>query len=162
MEVCFGLCYTSVNIGQAYPSSPVIIEPGQHQATSGDHFLNRDPGNGSDVITYEFRFFQLDGTGHEIGNSLTMYYQYDPLLAVEDHNPLDFTLDNTVSNGVLKVENGEPLQMALYDLQGKLVKNIDLAVGHNQIQVSDLAAQLYVVRFTNELGQAQTKKIIVR
>ncbi len=161
MEVCFGLCYTSVNIGQSYPSSPVIIEPGQHQATTGDHFVNRDGVNGTDVITYEFRFYQLDDSGHEIGNSLTMYYEYDRLLGVKETNKLDLVLYSKVVGDQLTIKNGEPLEMAIYNLQGRLVKNTELPVGQNEIQISDLAAQMYLLRFTNEAGAQQTEKIVV-
>ena len=162
MEICFGLCYTSVNIGQTYPSTPVIIAPGEHQATTGDHFLNRDEGNGTDVITYEFRFYQLDDSGHETGESLTVYYVYDATLAVNEASKLDMNLYPTVADNQLTIENGEPLEMGIYNLQGKLVKHAELPVGQNEIQVSDLAAQMYLVRFTNELGAVEPEKIVVR
>ncbi|HET8837432.1 MAG TPA: T9SS type A sorting domain-containing protein [Flavobacteriaceae bacterium] len=162
MELCFGLCYTTLNIGQSYPSSPVIIQPGQHQDTTGDHFLNRDAGNGTDVITYEFRFYQLDDTGHEVGNSLTMYYQYDPLLAIDNVNKLDFTLFSTIVSDNLKIDNDQPLAVNIYNLEGKLVKSEQLSAGQNEIQVSDLAAQLYLFQFTDETGAQQIEKIVVQ
>src|SRR5210317_2060509 len=51
MELCYGLCYTGITIGNSYPPNIEYVEiaPGG-QTGPGNHLYNADPGNGTDVI----------------------------------------------------------------------------------------------------------------
>ena len=61
MELCFGNCYNGIALNQSYPSnSSVTIAPNDTQASSGDHFFNEDPGDGSTPVEYTFRFYMVD------------------------------------------------------------------------------------------------------
>lgn len=163
MELCFGLCYTGITVGHSYPGNQtgITIVPGQHQDSTGDHFLNTDPGNGSEVLDYVFNFYQVDDSGHPIGASLTMTYRYDPNLGVDEVSKLNVTMYPKVVKNFLTIEAEESLEMNVYNLQGRLVKSEALSVGENQVEMSDLASQIYLVRFTNESGEFQTSKVIV-
>lgn len=162
MEVCFGDCYSHIVIGESYPFGYSIqIPANSHQGTDGDHFLNRHVGNGTDIQDYVFRFHQVDGVGNEIGTPLTMTYRYDPLLAASDFNKLDVSVYPTVTEGKLTVDTDETLELSIYDLQGRLVSTSEMTVGKNEIDMSNVASQMYLLHFKNEQGQSQITKIIV-
>lgn len=165
MEFCITpTCYFDVAAGEFYPHDPyppVPIQPGG-QSNGNEHFMNKDSGNGTDVIDYVFRFYQVNDFGIQIGTSLTMTYRYDPLLSAEEMNKLDITVYPTLVQDILTIETGETLNMAIYDLQGRLVKNAELSIGQHQIELSNLSGQMYLVRFENELGASQVTKVIVQ
>lgn len=162
MELCFGECYTSIVIGESYPVGLDVVIPPGGQTGLGNHFYNADPGNGTDMLDYVFRFFQVDSAGNEIGTSLTMTYRYDPLLAVSEFEMLDVSINATVVSNELVVTVLEEVRMAVYDIQGKLVYSQKLDIGEQQIDISNLRSQMYIVKFMDDLGRSQASKIIVR
>lgn len=62
----------------------------------------------------------------------------------------------------LTVESNENLTAEFYDLLGRKAKHVNITSGEIKINVSDLAPQLYLIRFTNDSGQQTTKKIVVK
>jgi hypothetical protein len=82
MELCFGECYFGVTTGTSYPTSPstpnVNIEPGQTQASSGDHFFNMDSGDGNTAVEYTFKFYLADENGDQDGTAFRLNYRYLP------------------------------------------------------------------------------------
>ena len=82
MELCFGECYFGVTTGTSYPTSPstpnVNIEPGQTQASSGDHFFNMDSGDGNTAVEYSFKFYLADENGDQDGTAFRLNYRYLP------------------------------------------------------------------------------------
>ena len=82
MELCFGECYFGVTAGTSYPTSPsspnVNIEPGQTQASSGDHFFNMDSGDGNTAVEYTFKFYLADENGNQDGTAFRLNYRYLP------------------------------------------------------------------------------------
>lgn len=165
MQFCITpTCYFDVVAGEFYPHDPyppVPIQPGE-QSNGNEHFMNFDTGNGTDVIDYVFRFYQVNDFGIQIGTSLTMTYRYDPLLSAEEMNKLDIAVYPTLVQDILTVKTPEALKMSIYDLQGRRLKSTELAVGQNQIELSNLSSQMYLVRFENELGESQITKVIVQ
>ena len=163
MELCFGLCYTGITIGNSYPPNNEFVEiaPGE-QTGPGNHLVNSEPGNGTDAVEYVFRYYQVDATGNnEIGTSLTITYRYDPLLGVGDFNKLNVAISSTIINNELIVEADEDLEMVMYDLQGRLVKTQKLNIGRQSINTSDLSSQIYIVQFKNNQGFTDIVKVIV-
>ena len=79
---CWGVCLPGVVEGQIYPEGDevIAINPGETQTSTGDHFQNINPGDGSTVMDFKFRFFQTDIDGVEIpeADDLTITYRYDP------------------------------------------------------------------------------------
>jgi hypothetical protein len=162
MELCFGECYTGIAVGLSYPTDPLSVEilPGE-QTMAGNHLFNSDPGNGSDVILYTFRYFQIDMAGNEIGDPLTVIYRYDPLLGVNS-NELNVNLFSTVIKDELVLNVEEELDLMVYDLQGRVVKSQRLEIGTQQINMSDLSPQMYLMHFQNNRGVSYTAKVIVK
>lgn len=161
MELCFGECYTGIIIGASYPTDPLSIEilPGG-QTLPGNHIFNADPGNGVDIIDYTFRYYQIDMAGNEIGDPLTLIYRYNPLLGV-DTNQLNVNLFATSITDELVLTVDEELELMVYDLQGRVVKSLKLEMGIQQINMSDLSSQVYLLHFQNKRGVSYTAKVIV-
>ncbi|MFT5103226.1 MAG: hypothetical protein ACI86C_000878 [Candidatus Latescibacterota bacterium] len=161
-ELCYGLCYTGISVGQFYPggSDFVAIDAGMTTGP-GNHFYNYALGSGEEVLQYVFRFFETDGAGNDIGNSLTFTYVYNPLLGVNE-NTLDIALSSTVIDGSLTVNLQEDIALAIYDLNGRIVQNFNLEVGQQTINMSNLSAQMYLLHFTNNKGISQVTKVLVK
>jgi len=161
MEICFDLCYTGIVIGQVFPpgNSTVNIAPGG-ETGSGNHLLNTY--DGSDIIEYVFKFYQVDGTGNEIGDAVRVTYIYNPTLGVGDHSELDVTIASTIISNEMIVKTIEELDMVVYNLQGKIVKSQKLEIGQQTVNMSGLSSQMYIVKFANNNGATKTTKIIVK
>jgi len=161
-ELCFGLCYTGIEIGQSYPPNAdyVGLAPGE-QTLEGNHMANADPGNGTDILDYVFRFYQIDNNGDEIGEDLTVTYRYNPTLGLGDVNQLNVGVFSNPNSKVFTVEVEEDMVMKVYDLQGRLMKSERINIGRQQINMSDLSTQMYVLYFENNRGVSHTEKIIV-
>lgn len=165
MQFCITpTCYYEVSEGVSYPHDPyppVPIATGG-QSNGGEHFMNFDTGNGTEVIDYVFKFYQVNSAGFEIGTPLTFTYRYDPSLGTEAMEKIVVSVYPTTVEDMMTVNSDEALKMNVYNLLGSLVKSTELPRGENQINMSDLSSQVYLVRFENEMGAVQTKKIIVR
>lgn len=161
MQVCFGLCYDPVSIGSVYPpgNDVVTIQPGQNQGIDEDKFWNFNDGGGNPV-EYTFRFFQVDGSGNQIGEDLTFKYLYDESLSVASNNVVNAKIVSTIVSSNLTINALENTQLKIYDVLGRVVLNKNLSVGLNNINVSSLPAQLYIVQLTNNSGLSQAVKII--
>lgn len=161
MQLCFGLCYDPVAVGDIYPpgSEVVTIQPEQNQGTDGDKFLNYNDGGGN-IIDYVFRFFQVDAGGNEIGDDLTFTYRYDPILGVNDSNQVKANITSTVVRDVITIEAIEEASVVIYDIRGRAVSNQKLIIGTNTINVANLPSQVYLVQMTNDKGASQAVKIV--
>ena len=160
-EICFGLCYTGITIGQTFPPNANFIEvlPGE-QTPEGNHLANAEAGDGVNPVEYVFRFYQVDVNGDETGDDLTLTYKYDPLLGVND-NELNVNVFLNSRTNQVTIEVAEELEMKVYNLQGRLMKSEKLNVGRQQINMSDLSAQMYILHFTNNSGLSHTEKVVV-
>ena len=163
MQICFGECYTGTSPGTSYPiGDVVVIQPGQSQTSIGDHFYNSDPGNGTDAITYEFRFDQVDQGGNEIGDDLTLFYVYDPLLSTGDVTALEASVYPTVTTSDVTVEVKEDVAIAVYDVQGRLVKQINMEAGRQTLSLADLRSNIYLLQMQDDNGRTKTVKVMKR
>jgi len=163
MQVCFGLCYDPVLLNFPYPpgNDVVIIQPGEHQTSSGDKFWNYNDGGGS-IIDYNFRFFQVDENGVETGDELNFTYRYDPNLGVNDNNIVNAQIASTMVKDLLVVDANEATKLQIFDIQGRAVLTQELSAGINNINVANLPSQLYLVQMSNDRGAKQTTKIVKR
>lgn len=163
MQLCFGLCYDPIIEGQFYPQGGgvITIQPGENQNTDGDKFLNYNDGGGN-LIDYNFRFFQVDGGGNEIGDDLSFTYRYDPNLSIADQNLVNAKIASTDVRDVLVVEALEATQLRIFDIQGRLVVSVQLNAGNNTVNVAHLPSQMYLVEMSNDRGANQVTKIVKR
>ena len=166
MELCFGECYVGITLNQSYPSNSfVTIAPNDTQASSGDHFFNEDPGDGSTPVEYTFRFYMVDGDGNEVVSipelftELSVGYYYSSTLSVDDFDQINATLSH--SNGVLKIHSEKQYQLNIYDVRGSLIIEKDIQIGDNYINSSIMPNHLYLLNFREENGTSIFKKIIL-
>lgn len=166
-QLCYGEeCYWEIVIdGYVPPVSTygVTIESGE-TTQMGNHFYNNDTGNGVDNVDFTFAFLQLDGPNSfgEIGDRLTFTYRYNPLLSVNDVNPVNLSLHATVVSDRLVMDVNEPVSAIIYDIQGRLINQVRLDVGQQEINVSNLSSQTYIIQFKNDHGAVKTSKFVVR
>lgn len=162
-ELCFGNeCLSFVEAGEVYPSIPVILGPNGINGNF-DHLLNTNAGSGTFPKDYVFRFYQIDGSGAEFSNSITMTYRYDATLSTNDIQQLETSgviVKSTFVENELTLDVLTPSQMALFDMTGKLVNQTKLAYGIQTVDVSNLSNGVYVLKFTSAEGKVTTQKII--
>ena len=164
LTLCFDLCYYGVTVGNSYPlTGPVAIAPSSTSAPHGNHFLNEGFGDdATNPITYELKFYEVDAGGNEIGTPITLFYRFNPTLALNDYDQVNFELypNVTTTNFTLKVE--ENVHIKIYSIQGKLVQENNATIGNNTIDVSKLTSQLYFVEITNQDGKKSVTKLIIK
>ena len=162
-ELCFGNeCLSSVEQGETYPSTPVVLAPNGVNGNF-DHLLNTTAGSGIYPKDYTFRFYQINGNGVEVSNSITMTYRFDPNLSVDDVYQLENSgviVKSTLIKNELLLDVLNKSQMTIYDINGKLVNATKLAYGMQAIDVSNLSSGVFILKFTSEGGNVTTKKII--
>ena len=166
MELCFGNCYNGIALNQSYPSNTfVTIAPNETQASSGDHFFNQDPGDGSTPVEYAFRFYMVDQDGNEVVSiaELITYthvgYYYSSTLNIDDLNQIEGTISH--SNGRLKIHSEKQYQLNIYDVRGSLILEKEIEIGDNYINSSMISNHLYLLNFIEENGNLISKKIIL-
>lgn len=163
MQVCFGLCYDPIMVGFPYPpgNEVVTIQPGEHQTSEGDKIWNYNDGGGNS-IDYNFRFFQVDANGVETGDEVNFLYRYDPNLSISENSAVQARLASTMVKDQLVIEALEAGSVKVYDIQGRLVVSEELVTGINNVNISALPTQVYLVQISNEKGANQTTKIVKR
>lgn len=164
MEVCYGFCYTGIETFVGYPlDNPVYVAPGTHQGIFDDYFSNVD--GSSDLIEYNFRFYQTDAEGFEIeGTSYRFTYRYDANMAISDVTSSIAIAEvyPTVVKGFTNVTLKENAKVQVLNLEGKVVKTLEMLSGNSQLDLSGLAAGTYLVQFQGISGLNTTKKIVVK
>jgi len=162
-QLCFGNCYFDIEVGDSVPPGLDYINISAGETTGiGNHFYGDYAGNGIDVIDYVFRFYETDAAGVDIGNALSFTYRYDPLLGTDDVNKLNVKINATVVSESLSIETIEDLDVIVYDLQGRVVKSVQLGIGSQEINMSDLSSQMYLLHFQNDRGVSYTAKVVVK
>ena len=166
MELCFGNCYNGISVNQSYPSNSfVTIAPNDTQASSGDHFFNEDPGDGSTPVEYTFRFYMVDGEGNEVVSTAELFtelsvgYYYSSTLSVDDFDQINATFSH--SNGILKIHSEKKYQLNIYDVRGSLIIEKNIQIGDNYINSSIIPNHMYFLNFIQENGTSIFKKIIL-
>ena len=163
MELCYGSCYYGIDTFIGYPlENPIMVQPGQSQGTIYDYFSNTD--GASDLVEYQFRFFQCDEDGFEIPDtSLHFTYRYDANMATSDVNSIAIAeVYPTAVKDFTTVSLKENAQVQILNLEGKSVKSLNLNSGETKLNLSDLAAGVYLIQFKGVSGTTTMKKIVVK
>ena len=159
-QLCFaGVCLNNVALNSGYPSTAAMIAPGATNS-AGNNFWNLNDSATATSMSWTFRFQAFDSSGFTIGTPLTMTYNYSPPLSVEESQLSKIKVYPTNVVNELNVTSTEDLTANIYDLLGRNVKQVSINSGGDTINISDLSAQPYIIRFTNEEGDTITKKIV--
>src|SRR5699024_4409481 len=146
-QLCYGIeCYFNIEIGNTVPPAnmeAVVVEPGE-ETGMGNHFYSNDPGANPDEVvdfTYTFKLYENEVSLNEVAGSLTLTYRYNPMLSVNDVKQVNSSVISTIVSDRIEMDVNEPVQVQLYDYQGRLVKQAQFEAGKQEINVSDLSAQ---------------------
>lgn len=149
-------CFFAISEGQTIPNEPIVLAPGEDNGNF-DSFYNSDPGDDENYpISYTFRFFMLDDEGNEVGDDITITYNYTPEnfstsnFSLED---LGITLQNTVVSESLVFNSNNKVSFTVYDINGRHVKRFNGNSGQHRISLADLSTGHYILRFEDDLAR---------
>lgn len=156
-----GNCFFPLTQGAYYPSEQGgVIEPGSNWGNF-DYLINLDP---NELAQYKVRFVQIDGSGNEMPETnFFLTYLYDPSMAVSDMNSISIAeVYPTVAKGFTNVTLKENAAVQILNVEGKVVKSINMKTGKTQLDLSGLSSGVYLVNFKGDSGVTTTKKIVVK
>lgn len=159
-QLCFaGQCYNNIILNNGYPGTAAMIAPGVTNS-AGNNIWNQNDSATTTAMSWTFRFQAFDASGFTVGTPLSVTYNYTPALSVDDSELSTIEVYPTSTKNELNVNSTEDLTADFYDLLGRNVKQAKIVSGGDTVNISDLSAQPYIVRFTNEEGESITKKIV--
>lgn len=160
-QLCFaGVCLNNVNLNSGYPNTAAMIAPGATNS-AGNNFWNQNDPSTTTPMSWTLRFQAFNSLGTPIGTPLSVTYNYVPSLSVDESELTAVEVFPTHVKNKLNVSSNEELTAEFYNILGRRVKQTTVSSGRSTIDVSKLASQLYLVRFTNKAGKSLVKKIIV-
>lgn len=158
-EICFGLCYTDITVGQKFPNNGSVFIDAGTQTPSGNHLVNTLDNDSP--MEFAFRFYQTDQAGTtELGNDFFITYRFDPTLGVTDNAFLDFDITATLVGDYLETRSPESYTLSIYNKRGRSVKKRRITTETNRMPVGDLPSGMYFVRVVNDQNASKTIKII--
>lgn len=167
MEFCFGECYFGLDLNTPYPLNGfVMIQPGETQTSVGDHFFNQDPGDGTNPVSFQFRFYMVDSEGNEvmsIPELMTDYfvtYQYQAQSFSLDEN-FSENLQLYLNQKILTITAPSEFTVSLFDISGKNILTTQLNEGINSIDVSSIANGIYILKFNDDFNRSDYRKILL-
>tara|TARA_R110002033_G_scaffold165693_2_gene203680 strand:- start:20026 stop:20757 length:732 start_codon:yes stop_codon:yes gene_type:complete len=159
-QLCFAtVCLNSIELNSGYPSTAALISAGSTNSI-GNNFWNQNDSATTTPMSWTFRFQQLDASGNNTGTPLSVTYNFNPSLSIDNSELSSLEVYPTSVKNELNVSSNEDLSVEIYDLLGRSVKQTNIISGGDTIDISDLSAQPYIIRFTNEFGDTITKKIV--
>ena len=158
-EICFGLCYDEIEIGQKFPANGSVFIGQGEQTLPGNHLGNTLDND--DPRTFTFRYYQTDQAGTtELGNDFFITYRFDPTLGVSNNAFIDFDITATLVSDYIETRSPENYTLTIYNKRGRSVKKKRITTQTNRMPVGDLPAGMYFVRVVNDQNTSKTIKII--
>ncbi len=167
MEFCFGECYFGVDLNTPYPlNSFVTVEPGETQTSIGDHFFNQDPGDGTNPVSFQFRFYMVDSEGNEVFSIPELITDY---FVTYQYQAQSFSLDENFSENlviflnqkILTISAPSEYTVSLFDISGKNIFTTQLNEGINSIDVSNIDDGIYILKFNDVFKRSNYRKILL-
>lgn len=156
---CMGQCLPTAKVGQTVPQGGYFVAA---NSTSDDYegvyFLNMDDTN--DYIKYTFKVYQIDQLGNEMGIPVHINYVYNANLSVNSNIIENTKIFPTVTNNNITISLQEEAEINIFNIQGKLVKSINLERGETIIDLSNQTAGIYLIQLKAANNSTVTKKII--
>ena len=166
MEFCFGECYFGLDLNTPYPiNSFVTIEPGETQTSIGDHFFNQDPGDGTNPVSFQFRFYMVDNDGNEVMSIPELMTDY---FVTYQYQAQSFSLNENFSENIqlylnqkiLTITAPSEYTVSLFDISGKNILTTQLNEGINSIDVSYIDNGIYILKFNDDFNRLDYRKIL--
>jgi len=167
MEFCFGECYFGVDLNTPYPlNSFVSIEPGETQTSVGDHFFNQDPGDGTNPVSFQFRFYMVDDDGNEVMSIPELMTDY---FVTYEYQAQSFSLDENFSENLqifldqklLSIISQSEYTISLFDISGKNIFTFQINEGIKSIDVSNISNGIYILKFNDNFNRSDYRKILL-
>lgn len=166
IQFCFGGdCFFSAPVDTTVPSAVggTVIEPGMTNNVD-DHLANTHVGDtpGQDVV-YNMAVVEVNEAGTELGTLFTFSYKYSPTAGIDDFASLEkmgINLSNTLVKNTLDINAQQNAAMELYGMNGQSVKKVAITSGFQAIDLSGLAAGIYIAKFTNEENKVSQVRIV--
>jgi hypothetical protein len=159
-QLCFAsICLSNISLNAAYPSTAAFIPVGTTN-DMGNSMWNLNPPRTTTPMSWTFRFQAFDASDNEVGTPTSMTYNYQPTLSSEVSEISSLKVFPTNVQNELNISVDENVSAVFYDLSGRVVKEIRVLPGNQKTDVSDLSAQIYVVRFKNSQGLKSVVKIV--
>jgi hypothetical protein len=166
VQFCFGqLCFFTVEVNDVVPAelNNALIEAGSHNS-NGDHFKNSYTGDvaGEDVV-YNMSFVEFDSEGNEVGVLKTFTYRYSPTAGLNDFTALKnagISVKNTVVKNGMELTANQNAKLALYSVNGQLVKSAAIVSGTQSVDMSYVATGIYIARFTTTDNKTAQIRIV--
>lgn len=167
-----GDCHNSVMKGEVYPQNDTgfyLIEPGAELNDQQNGFWNKKEFGISpeEDITYTLEFQEIDVESGDVLNRLRFTYIYQapaPLIEREEEEKEEVKVHiqkTVIRDGYITIDAKEPVSVQIFNLIGTEVKSDRLQPGINEVDISNLSSQIYIVRFQNSRGLIKTRKVIV-
>ncbi len=155
-------CFFDVSPGDTIPNTPIVLAPGADNGNF-DYFSNTNPGDGANYpMSYTLRFFMLDDNGQEVGDDITITYNYTP----ENFSTSNFslkdmgvTLHNTSVSETLNFDASQDISFRVFDLNGRQIISHEAKVGQHQYNMSVLSTGNYVLVFRDRSGRTSHVRI---
>jgi hypothetical protein len=158
-EICFGLCYTDISVGQKFPNNGSVFIDAESVTLPGNHLANTLES--PNPMEFAFRFYQTDQAGTtELGNDFFITYRFDPTLGVSNNAFIDFDITATLVSDYIETRSPENYTLTIYNKRGRSVKKKRITTQTNRMPVGDLPAGMYFVRVVNDQNTSKTIKII--
>lgn len=126
------------------------------QGVSGSTFSPATAGAGSHVITYSY----TDGNGCD-GLAVDTI-MVNLCTGISEKGLMTFSMYPNPTSGTFWFTAAETGSMDILDGNGQVVKRVQVKTGREQIDLKELAAGLYVVRFTTEKGATSSAKLLLQ
>ncbi|MCO6147950.1 T9SS type A sorting domain-containing protein [Flavobacterium sp. NRK1] len=168
VQFCFGPnCYFDAPNGTTAPAqlTGITVAP-QQDAGPTNYFYNSETV--ADVagqpITYKLGIIQVDAAGDEIGEPLiTFTYKYDPAATTSDFASLQrmgISINNTIVKNTLDITTNLNAKLQIVNINGQIIKNVDVTTGSQSIDLSTVAAGVYFAKFTTVENKTAQIKIV--
>lgn len=164
LQLCVGnVCLSTITAGNSYPNFPAVIEANSENGNF-DHFVNYNSGiDQTAPVEYTLKFFQVDDSGVEIGNTVSFSYRFVSALGTSSFNALaqsGVSLKSNIVSSALEMTTTKNVQYNLYDISGKSIMQQNMTAGEYRIDVSNLNSGVYILYFRNDEGQEASSRII--
>lgn len=158
------ICVANLVVGNSYPSASLsLLVPANGQNGNFDHFFNSNTGIVQGVnVDYVFKFYQVDDSDVEIGNSVTFTYRYNPNLSTTSNLLTNngIKVDATNVTSTLNISTDKNVSLVILDLNGKKISSHFIETGNQAVDVSKLSNGIYIMNFTTVNGEKLTQKFL--
>ncbi|WP_339625198.1 hypothetical protein [uncultured Winogradskyella sp.] len=120
-QLCFAnVCLNSISTGSGYPNTAALITPGETNV-AGNSLWNQHPTGTLDAMSWTFRYQAFDAAGNEIGTPLSITYNYNINLSIEEANVTQVDIYPTNVKEELTITSNEVLNAEIFNILGAKV-----------------------------------------